>query len=102
MARCEPHVSCINIKKYLKARKDLTIWLAPNVRERERERREKKSNLSLAISWGFAGRNSAGRELKLFYATRATRGYQNHKISPRSKVQVFMETEKMRCPGKSR
>ena len=36
--------------------------------------REKKSNLSPAISRGFAGRNSASRELKLLYATRATCG----------------------------
>ena len=51
--------------------------------ERERERKEKKSNISHKISRGFAGRNSVGRELKLLYATRATRGYQHHKISPR-------------------
>ena len=71
-------------------------------REREKERREKKNNLSLAHSPGFADRNSTGRELKLLYATRATRGYRNHKISPRSKVWVFTKTEKRRCPKKSR
>ena len=54
----------------------------------ERER-GKKRNLSPVISRGFAGWNSTGRELKLLYVTRVTRGYQNHKISPRSKVQVF-------------
>ena len=59
--------------------------------ERERERGGggggggKKSNLSPANSQGFVCRNSAGRELKLLYSTRATRGYRNHKISPRSK-----------------
>ena len=64
-------------------------------RDREREsERGKKRNLSPAISRGFANRNSAGRELKLLYATRATYGYHNHMISPRSKVRVFMETEK--------
>ena len=64
-------------------------------REREREReRGKKMNLSPAISQGFACRNWAGRELKLLYMTRATRGFQNHKISPRSKVWVFTKTEK--------
>ena len=62
-------------------------------RDRERER-GKKSNLSLAISQGFSDRNSARQELKLFYVMRATRGYRNHKISPRSKVRVFTETEK--------
>ena len=46
------------------------------------------------ISRGFVDRNSAGRELKLLYATRATRGYWNHKISSRSKVWVFTKTEK--------
>ena len=56
---------------------------------------------SPAISRGFAGRNSVSRELKMFYATRAMRGYQNHKILSRSKVRVFTETEKRRCPGKS-
>ena len=61
--------------------------------ERERER-GKKSNLSPMISRGFDCRNSAGRELKLLYATRATRGYWNHKISSRSKVRVFTETKK--------
>ena len=101
MAQCEPCVSCINIKKYLKSRKISQFGLAPNIREREREEGEKKQ-ASSAISRGFAGRNSASRELKLFYATRAARGYWNHKISPRSKVRVFMETEKRRCPGKSR
>ena len=30
----------------------------------------------------------------MLYATRATRGYWNYKISPRSKVWVFTETEK--------
>ena len=63
-------------------------------RDRKREREERKENLSPAISQGFAGRNSASRELKLLYATRVTRGYWNHKISPRSKVLVFTETEK--------
>ena len=58
--------------------------------ERERER-GKKSNLSPAISRGFSGRNSAGRELKSLYVMRTTCGYQNHKISPRSKVRVFTE-----------
>ena len=62
----------------------------------ERERREKKSNLSPAISLGFAGRNSVSQELKLLYATRATREHQNNKISPRSKVRVFMKTKKRR------
>ena len=42
-----------------------------------------KNNLSPAISQGFVGWNSIGRELKLLYATRATHGYWNHKISPR-------------------
>ena len=64
------------------------------MREREREREERKANLSSEISWGFTGQNSVGRKLKLLYATRATRGYWNHKISPRSKVRVFMKTEK--------
>ena len=81
MARCELRGSCINIKKYLKSRKISQLGLAPNVRERERERDEgEKNQASSAISRGFACQNSTGRELKLFYATRATRGYQNHKI----------------------
>ena len=63
-------------------------------REREREMEENKANLSLVISRGFAGPNSAGRELKVLYEMRATHGYWNHKISPRSKVRVFMKTEK--------
>ena len=62
--------------------------------KRDREREERKANLSLAISRGFVYRNSAGRELKLLYATRAMRGYWNHKISSRSKVQVFTKIEK--------
>ena len=56
--------------------------------ERERERREKQNKASLAILRGFTGRNSAGREFKMLYATR------NHKISPRSKVRVFTRIEK--------
>ena len=105
MARCEPRVSCINIKKYLKSREISQFGLAPNIRERERERERdegEKKQASPTISWGFAGKNSADRELKLFYATRAMRGYRNHKISPRSKVRVFTETKKRRCPMKSR
>ena len=62
--------------------------------EKERGREERKSNLSPAISQGFAGRNSIGRELKLLYATRAMHGYWNFKISPRSKVRVFTEINK--------
>ena len=62
--------------------------------DREREREERKSNLSSAISRGFTGQNSVGRQLRLLYATRATLEYWNHKFSPRSKVQVFTEIKK--------
>ena len=44
---------------------------------------KKKNDLSPMFSRGFASRNSTGRELKLLYAMRATRGYQNQKISAR-------------------
>ena len=72
-------------------------------RETEREREEgEKKKASPAILQGFAGRNSADWELKLLYATRATRGYWNHKILPRSKVRVFMVIEKRQCLRKSR
>ena len=91
----------INIKKISKKKKISQFGLKKNVRERKREEGEKKQ-ASPAILRGFAGQNSVGRELKLLYATRAMRGYQNHKISPRSKVRVFKETKKRRCPGKSR
>ena len=70
-------------------------------REREREEGEKKQ-ASPTISLGFAGRNSAGRELKLIYATRATHGYRNHNILLRFKVRLFTKTEKRQCTGKSR
>ena len=50
--------------------------------EREREEGGEKQPFS-GDSRGFAGRNLTGRELKLLYATRATRRYRNHKISPR-------------------
>ena len=46
MARCEPRVSCINIKKYLKSREISQFGLAPNVRERERDEGEKKASFS--------------------------------------------------------
>ena len=72
--------------------------LSQTVRERVRER-EKQS--SLFDSRDFVGRISLGQELKLIYATRATRGYQNHKIHPRSKVRVFTKTKKRWCPVKS-
>ena len=100
MARCEPRVSCINIKKISKIKNISQFGLEQNVREREGGGREKQA--SPAILQGFAGHNSIGRKLKLLYAMRATRGYRNHKNSPRSKVRVFTETEKMRCPEKSR
>ena len=43
MARCEPRVTCINIKKISKIKNISQIGLEQNVRERER--REKKSKL---------------------------------------------------------
>ena len=83
-------------------REEISFWFREKRdREREREGREKKSNLSPTISRGVAGRNLVGREIKLLYTTRAMRGYWNNKILPRSKVQVFMETEKRQCPEKS-
>ena len=53
-----------------------------------------KKQASPAILRGFANRNSTGQGLKLLYVTRVTRGYRNHNISSRSKVGVFIETEK--------
>ena len=92
MARREPCVHSINSLKYITCKKELILVY---VIEREREReRGKKGNLSSVISRGFTGRNSASRELKLLYATRATRGYWNHKISLRSNVKVFTKKEK--------
>ena len=61
-------------------------------RERERERKEKQP--FSGDFTGFCRSELAGRDLKLFHVARVTRGYRNHKISPRSKVRVFMETEK--------
>ena len=100
MALCEPRVSCTNIKKISKIKNISQFGLKQNVRERESDEGEKKQ-ASPTILRGFAGQNSAGRELKLLYTMRATRGYWNHKISPRSKVQVFTKTEKRQCPWKS-
>ena len=69
-------------------------------RDREREReRGNKSNLSPMISRGFSDRNSTGRELKLLYATRAMQVLESQDFT---KVRVFMETRKRRCPRKSR
>ena len=58
-------------------------------RELEREMRE----TPLYDLWRSGGRNPSSQDLKLLYAMRATRGYWNYKISPRSKVRVFMKTE---------
>ena len=60
MARCESHVSCINIKKISKIKNISQFGLEQNV-EREREKREKKKQASSAILRGFAGQNSAGQ-----------------------------------------
>ena len=60
-------------------------------RELERERRE--SPHSLYDLRRLSGRNPSSQDLKLLYTTRAMRGYWNNKISPRSKVRVFMETD---------
>ena len=51
MARCEPRVSCINIKKISKIKNISQFGLEQNVkdREREREEREKKKQASPAI-----------------------------------------------------
>ena len=63
--------------------------------------REKK-NASFSSDFTRFYQLKLGRpRVKAALATRATRGYQNHKISPRSKVQVFTKTEKRCCPGKS-
>ena len=43
MARCEPHVSCINIKKIFKIKNISQFGLEQNVRERERRERKKAS-----------------------------------------------------------
>ena len=98
MARCEPRVSCINIKKISKIKNISQFGLKQNVRERERG--GKKKQASPTILQGFSGRNLEGQELNLFYATRAKRVYQNNEISPRSKVRVFTESDKMRFLGK--
>ena len=42
MARCEPRVSCINIKKISKIKNISKFGLEQNIREREREEEEKK------------------------------------------------------------
>ena len=53
MARCEPRVSCINIKKHLKSRKISQFGLAPNVRERERERERERKEKKSKLLWRF-------------------------------------------------
>ena len=93
MAQCESRVSCTNIKKISKIKNISQFGLEKNIRERDREEGEKKQ-VSPTILRGFSNRNSVGRELKLLYTTRATRGYRNHKIWPKSKVRVFTESRK--------
>ena len=65
MARCEPHVSCINIKKISKIKNISQFGLEQNVRERDKEKGEKKAQASPKILRGFASQNSAGRKVKL-------------------------------------
>ena len=80
MARREARVSCINKLKKSNLPKDLIFCLIQTI-EREREREiERESQASLFDSRDFIGSNSAVRELKLIYVTRATRGYQNHRL----------------------
>ena len=62
--------------------------------ERERDEGEEKQPFSDDFKRFFQS------ELGRLYAMRATRRYRNHKISPRSKVQVFMKIKKRRCPKK--
>ena len=45
MARCEPRVSCINIKKISKIKNISQFGLEQNIREKERDEGEKKSKL---------------------------------------------------------
>ena len=104
VARREPRVSCINSLKKSTYQKISYFGLIQTV-EREREREPSFSlrfQASLFDSRDFISRNSAVRELKLIYTTRATCGYQNHKILPRSKVWVFTKTEKRWCLRKAR
>ena len=63
-------------------------------RTERREVREIFFNLfilfvSFSDLWKSDHRNSSGKERKVFYATRATREYQKHEISPRIQVKKF-------------
>ena len=44
--------------------------------------------ISFSDLWKSDCRNSSGKERKVLYATRATRGYQKHEISPRIQVKI--------------
>ena len=99
MARCEPRVSCINIKKISKITNISQFGLEQKVRERERGGKKKAS-----FSGDFTRfyRSELGRprqRVKTALRDESYRRYQNHKISPRSKVRVFTKTEKRRCLG---
>ena len=71
-------------------------------KKKESVEQEREILSSLYDLWSSGRRSSSDREVKSVHATRAMRGYQNNKFLPRSKVRVFTETEKRRCPGQSR
>ena len=50
MARCEPRVSCINIKKISKIKNISQFGLEQNVRERERRERKKQAYPRFCLS----------------------------------------------------
>ena len=65
MARCEPRVSCINIKKIFKIKNISQIGLELNVRARDKGGRKKEKQASSAVLRDFVSQNSAGLKATL-------------------------------------
>ena len=61
MARCEPRVSCINIKKIYKIKNISQFGLEQNVREREREKEEGEKKTSFSNDFTRFCRSELGR-----------------------------------------
>ena len=102
MARHEPRVHTINILKYLKC-KEISFFLSREKRDRERERergREEKKQPFFGDFTGFCRLELNRTRVKA--ALRDESYTWVLESQDFAKVRVFMETEKMRCPRKSR
>ena len=84
MAQSGPHVQLKLKKENIRENQIFFLPILGNYGSgRERVREERKVIPSLYDLWRSGGRNPSSQDLKFIYSTRATRGYQQHVVSPK-------------------